>query len=144
MDIKPVPSKIIERAPVGPLSPYIESYIALVNEQGFAPPSVYEQIRVIVMFSQWLERSGCEIRDLDESVTERFLYQELKARWPHVCAPAILRRLLALLRRIGAEYLTGFSKFSKTRLLFEDEEAKRAALKQQIDLCKLKSVETYG
>ena len=54
------------------------------------------------MFSQWLERSGCEIRDLDESVTERFLYHELKARWPHVCAPAILRRLLALLRRIGA------------------------------------------
>jgi hypothetical protein len=102
MDIKPVPSKIIERAPVGPLSPYIESYIALVNEQGFAPPSVYEQIRVIVMFSQWLERSGCEIRDLDESVTERFLYHELKARWPHVCAPVTLRRLLALLRRIGA------------------------------------------
>jgi hypothetical protein len=102
MDIKPVPSKIIERAPVGPLSPYIESYIALINEPGFAPPSVYEQIRVIVMFSQWLDRSGCEIRDLDESVTERFLYRELKARWPHVCAPAILRRLLALLRRIGA------------------------------------------
>jgi hypothetical protein len=28
-----------QRAPVGPLSPYIKSYIALVKEQGFAPPA---------------------------------------------------------------------------------------------------------
>jgi site-specific recombinase XerD len=101
MDPKSVPSKFIESAPVGPLSPYIESYVTLANEQGFAPSSVYEQIRVIVMFSQSFERSGCEIRALDESVTERFLYHELKERWPHVCAPATLRRLLTLLRRLG-------------------------------------------
>ena len=43
MDLKSVPSKIIESAPVGPLSAYVESYIALVNDQGFAPRSVYEQ-----------------------------------------------------------------------------------------------------
>ncbi len=70
MDPKSVPSKIIERVPVGLLSPYIESYVALVNEQGFAPPSVHEQIRVIVMLSHLLERSGYEIQDLDESVTQ--------------------------------------------------------------------------
>ena len=51
MDPKFVPSKIIESAPVGPLSTYIEPYIAFVSELGFAPRSVYEQIRVIVMFS---------------------------------------------------------------------------------------------
>jgi hypothetical protein len=62
MDPKSVPSKIIECAPVGPLSPYIESHLALVNEPGLAPSSVHEQIRVIVMFSQSLQRSGCEIR----------------------------------------------------------------------------------
>ena len=102
MDPKCVPSEIIEIAPVGPLSAYVESYIALVNKQGFAPRSVYEQIRVIVMFSRWLQRSGCEIHDLNESVTDRFLYDELRGQWPHVAAPATLRRLLALLRRIGA------------------------------------------
>jgi site-specific recombinase XerD len=102
MDPKFVPSKIIESAPVGPLCTYIEPYIAFVSELGFAPRSVYEQIRVIVMFSRSLLRSGCEIRDLDESITERFLYDELRGRWPHVAAPATLRRLLALLRRIGA------------------------------------------
>ena len=101
MDPKLVPSKIIESAPVGPLSRYIEPYIAFVNELGFAPRSVYEQIRVIVMFSRSLLRSNREIRDLDESVTERFLFDEVRGRWPHKAARATLRRLLALLRGIG-------------------------------------------
>ena len=101
MDPKFVPSKIIESAPVGPLYTYIEPYIAFVSELGFAPRSVYEQIRVIVMFSRSLLRSGCKIRDLKESVTERFLHDELRERWPHVAAPATLRRLLVLLRRMG-------------------------------------------
>src|SRR5260221_4614890 len=102
MDPKLVSSTVIECAPVGPLSPYIEPYGALLNEQGFTSSSVHEQIRVIVMFSQSLQRSGCEIRDLDEAVVERFLYHELRGQWPHVSAPATLRRLLAMLRQIGA------------------------------------------
>jgi hypothetical protein len=102
MDPKLVPSKIVESAPVGPLSSYIEPYIAFISELGFAPRSVYEQVRVIVMFSRSLLRSGCKIRDLNESVTEQFLRDELRGQWPHVAAPATLRRLLTLLRRIGA------------------------------------------
>jgi site-specific recombinase XerD len=102
MDPKHIPSKIIECAPVGPLSPYIEPYVVLLREQGYAPASLHEHVRVIVMFSQSLQRSGCEIRDLDEAVVERFLYHELKEQWPHICAPATLRRLLAMLRRMGA------------------------------------------
>ena len=78
MDPKFVPSKIVERAPIGPLFRYIEPYVGLVREQGYAPASVHQHVRVIVMFSQSLQRSGCEVRDLDEAVVERFLYQELK------------------------------------------------------------------
>ena len=99
MDPKFVPSKIVERAPIGPLFRYIEPYVGLVREQGYAPASVHQHVRVIVMFSQSLQRSGCEVRDLDEAVVERFLYQELKGQWPHVCASATLRRLLATLLR---------------------------------------------
>jgi site-specific recombinase XerD len=102
MDPKFVPSKVIESAPVGPLYTYIGPYIAFISELGFAPRSVYEQVRVIVMFSRSLLRSGCKIRDLNESVTEQFLRDELRDQWPHVAAPATLRRLLTLLRRIGA------------------------------------------
>jgi hypothetical protein len=53
------------------------------------------------MFSESLQRSGCKIRDLDEAVVERFLYRELHGQWPHVSAPATLRRLLAMLRQMG-------------------------------------------
>jgi len=35
MNPKFIPSKIIERAPVGPLSRYIEPYIAFVSELGY-------------------------------------------------------------------------------------------------------------
>ena len=101
MDPRLVPSKIIKSAPVGPLSPYLEPYIAFVHKLGFAPRSVYEQIRVIALFNQSLQRSGCEIRDLDESAAERFLWDELRGQWPHKAARATLRRLLALLLRIG-------------------------------------------
>jgi site-specific recombinase XerD len=102
MDPKHIPSKIVECAPVGPLSRYIEPYVTLHREQGYASASLHEHVRVIVMFSQSLQRSGCDIRDLDETVVERFLYHELKEQWPHISAPATLRRLLAMLRKMGA------------------------------------------
>jgi site-specific recombinase XerD len=100
MDPKHIPSKIIECAPVGPLSRYIDSYVRLLNEEGYAPASVRDHVRVVVMFGESLQRSRCEIRDLNEAIAERFLYHEPKGQWH--CAPAALRRLLAMLRRIGA------------------------------------------
>jgi hypothetical protein len=78
MDPKHIPSKIIECAPIGPLSRYIEPYVAPLREQSYSPASLHEHVRVIVMFSQSLQRSGCELHDLDEAVVERFLYDELK------------------------------------------------------------------
>jgi site-specific recombinase XerD len=102
MDPKTTPSEVIERMPIGPLSRYIKPYVDLVREQGYASASVHEHVRVIFTFSQSLQRSGCEVRDLDEAVVERFLYRELKGQWPHVSAPATLRRLLKMLRQMGA------------------------------------------
>jgi site-specific recombinase XerD len=100
MDPKHIPSKIIECAPVGPLSRYIDSYVRLLKKEGYAPASVRDHVRVVVMFGESLQRSGCEIRDLNEAIAERFLCYEAKGQWH--CAPAALRRLLAMLRRIGA------------------------------------------
>ena len=100
MDPKHIPSKIIECGPLGPLSPYIDSYVRLLNEEGYAPASVRDQVRVIVRFSRSPQRSDCEVRDLDEAVVERFLHHKPKSHLH--CAPATLRRLLAMLRSIGA------------------------------------------
>jgi site-specific recombinase XerD len=100
MDPKYIPSKVIECGRLGPLSPYIDSYVRLLNEEGYAPASVRDHVRVIVRFSRSLQRSDCEIRDLDESTVERFLHHKPKSHLH--CAPATLRRLLAMLRSTGA------------------------------------------
>jgi site-specific recombinase XerD len=100
MDPKHIPSKNIECGSLGPLSPYIDSYVRLLNEEGYAQASVRDHVRVIVRFSRSLQRSDCEICDLDEAVVERFLCHKPKSHLR--CTPAVLRRLLARLRSIGA------------------------------------------
>jgi hypothetical protein len=79
MDPKHIPSKIIECDPLGPLSPYINYYVGLLNEEGYAPASVRDHVRVIVRFSRSLQRSDCQIRDLDEAIVERFLHHKPKS-----------------------------------------------------------------
>ena len=100
MDPRHIPSKIIECGALGPLSPYIDSYVRLLNKEGYAPASVRDHVRVVVRLSRSLQRSDCKIRDLDEAVVERFLHHKPKSHLR--CAPAALRRLLAMLRSIGA------------------------------------------
>ena len=98
----------IERRPgrAGPLSPYLKPYLIHVKELGYAPDSVYEHIRLLETFGRWLEATGREVGNLDETIADDFFHRHLKARWPHVCAPATLRRFLAMLRRIRATPLT--------------------------------------
>ena len=79
MDPKHIPSKIIECSPLGPLSSYIDSYVRLLNEEGYALSSVRDHVRVIVRFSRSLQRSDCQIRDLDEAIVERFLHHKPKS-----------------------------------------------------------------
>jgi site-specific recombinase XerD len=86
----------------GPLSPYIEPYLTQVKEQGYALASMYEQVSVLKMFARWLNRSGLGVRDMNEAVTGDFLCRVVKSRYPKNAASSTLRRLLALLRRIGA------------------------------------------
>src|ERR1700690_2316985 len=100
MEPKHNPSQIIECDPLGLLSAYIDYYIGLLNEEGYAPASVRDHVRVIVRFSRSLQRSDCQIRDLDEAIVRRFFHHKPKSHLR--CAPATLRRLLAMLRSIGA------------------------------------------
>lgn len=88
--------------PSGPLSSYMEHYLTVINGQGYAPSSVNEQLHLLDDFGRWLVRAGREVRDLNEAVTEQFLRYERTNRRSRLCAPAALRRLLAMLREIGA------------------------------------------
>jgi site-specific recombinase XerD len=95
-----VPPKSIE--PLGPLSPYIESYASLIRDQGYDPDTIRLQLRVIGRLDQWLQRYGYRIRSLNESLIEQFFRRALKRRWSNPSHPATLRRLLTQLRSIGA------------------------------------------
>jgi site-specific recombinase XerD len=65
---------------IGPLADHLNAYLGLVRGQGYDPGSARIQIQVIVKFSHWLRRKGAELRDVDQSVVERFLEGHRDAR----------------------------------------------------------------
>jgi len=88
--------------PFGPLSPYINAYLAQIKAQGYAVGSIYEQVCALKMLGRWLKRTGRGVRDLDEAVTQYFVRRVLKGGYTKNAGASTLRRLLAMLRRIGA------------------------------------------
>ena len=101
MDSKNYASKI-EGGPSGLPSPYISQYIELIRAQGYAAGSIRYHLSLLVYFDGWLARTGHRLGDVDETLIEKFLDPLVRAKWAHVSAPATMRRLLAMLRGIGA------------------------------------------
>ena len=64
--------------------------------------TIQVQVCALKMFCRWLKRTGREVRDLTEAVTCDLLRRVIKGRYAEAAAPATLRRLLVMLRRIGA------------------------------------------
>jgi site-specific recombinase XerD len=85
----------------GPLFPYINLYLAQLKEQGYAPGSLYEQVYILKACDLWLKRTGLDARDLDESVAQECLRRVIEGGYGKNAAASTLRRLLAMLRRIG-------------------------------------------
>src|SRR5713101_6816254 len=95
-------SSILSGGSLGPLSQYIEPYLTHIKEQGYALASMHEQVCVLKMFDRWLKRRGRGVRDMNEALTCNFLRRAMKRRSPKSAAPSTLRRLLELLRQMGA------------------------------------------
>lgn len=91
----------IECAPCGALTPFVERYTAEVTSQGYVRRSIRHHVFLLVALGQWLERTGREPDDLNESVVAAFLRRHRNWRWTHISAPATLRRFLQLLRQLG-------------------------------------------
>jgi integrase/recombinase XerD len=85
----------------GPLSPYTNAYLVQIKEQGYAVGSINEQLRVLKMFGRWLERKGQEVAGLNEEIIRDFL-RRIKHSYSDSYATPALRRLLSVLRQIGA------------------------------------------
>ena len=85
----------------GPLFPYINPYLTQLKEQGYAAGSFYEQIHILKVCDRWLKRTGRDVHDLDESVARECLLRVIKGGYGKNAGSSTLRRLLAMLRRIG-------------------------------------------
>jgi site-specific recombinase XerD len=94
-------SFILPNGSSGPLFPYFNLYLTQLKEQGYAAGSFYEQIYILKACDRWLKRNGRDVRDLDEAVAQDCLRRSIKGGYGKNAAASTLRRLLAMLRRIG-------------------------------------------
>jgi site-specific recombinase XerD len=90
----------IAGARTGPLAPHVDAYLTLIREQGYSPGHARIQIQVVGRFSQWLQRRRFGIRDMDQSVIERFLHGRRDGSTPRGDT-ATVYRLLNMLRQAG-------------------------------------------
>jgi len=98
-----IPPRYITSARFGALTPYIQPYITLVNQEGYQPPTIIGHLRLIGRLHRWLRRTGHQLCELDERLLERFLKCQRKKRRTHSGGdPVTLQRLLAVLRNAGA------------------------------------------
>jgi site-specific recombinase XerD len=86
----------------GPLSLFINRYLAQVREQGYAAGSVYEQIHILKVCDRWMKQTGRDVRDLDETIMRDCLRRVSRHGYGRNAGASTLRRLLGMLRRIGA------------------------------------------
>jgi site-specific recombinase XerD len=85
----------------GPLRPYGQPYITLVQDQGYKLETVRRDLQVIARFNGWLLRTGRKLRDVNEEVAARFLKWHLRRRKRSCGELAILQRFLDVLRKAG-------------------------------------------
>jgi site-specific recombinase XerD len=85
----------------GPLLPYFNLYVRQRKEQGYAVGSLYEQVHILKACDRWLKRTNRDVRDLNESVARECLRRVIRGGYGKNAGASTLRRLLAMLRRIG-------------------------------------------
>jgi hypothetical protein len=64
---------VLQRAPEGPLAPYIASFSNWASEQGYALCSLRRRIRIAVGFSRWLAEKSIRLRSVSTRHSARYL-----------------------------------------------------------------------
>jgi site-specific recombinase XerD len=85
----------------GPLSSYINHYLSLIREQGYAAGSLYEQVHILKICNRWMKRTGRDVHDLDEAAMLYCLRLVSRRGYGRNAGASTLRRLLRMLRRLG-------------------------------------------
>ncbi|NLT69025.1 MAG: site-specific integrase [Acidobacteria bacterium] len=90
--------KTLSRIHIGPLSCYINSYLKILHDQGYASKSAGLQVRLIADLSRWLDDKGYSAAHVSPKLVDRYLkcrYQHFQKRTEDSAA---LNRLIDLLR----------------------------------------------
>ena len=91
----------LRRLRSGPLGPFMDTLAALLSERGYPWQTGRLQLRLLGELSQWLQRLGLGVGDLDEQRTAEFLAQALLRRGYARRVKAVLGLLLDHLREVG-------------------------------------------
>ena len=62
----------IERFRVGPVAPYLNAYVRLLQQQGYSKVSARAQLQAIRRFSKWLAARRQGLSDMDEATIAHF------------------------------------------------------------------------
>ena len=84
----------------GPLSTFIEDYIAVLRGQGYRAGTVRGHLCLFARLNRWLVQRGLGLAELDESALERFARRRLCRRSSRAGEVAPLLRLLDMLRSV--------------------------------------------
>ncbi|QKE40126.1 MAG: hypothetical protein HO274_01340 [Ferrovum myxofaciens] len=91
----------LSHIPDGPLVGHIDSFTALLNEQGYSQSSAHLQTRFVADFSHWLKRNKVAVDEITLEHTKRYLRCRARHLRPRRGDAAALIRLLNLLRQQG-------------------------------------------
>lgn len=91
----------LSQIPDGPLVAYIDSFTALLNEQGYSQSSAHIQTRLVADFSQWLKRNKVAVHEITPEHSKRYLRCRTRHLRPRLGDAAALRRFLSLLLQLG-------------------------------------------
>lgn len=93
----------VRRLRSGPLGPYLDGFARALVEQGYAVRTGRSRLRLLGELSEWLERRGLGVGDLDEALVGGFMAEAVQRRgYLRRSQSAVPRMLLGYLREIGA------------------------------------------
>jgi integrase/recombinase XerD len=87
---------------LGPWAEHVNTYVILMQEQGYAAGSIQDQVRVITRLLGWLRRMQVELCSLDDTILHRFLRRRQNAGRSRPGDVAALHRFFQMVRRQGA------------------------------------------
>jgi hypothetical protein len=95
-------SKMLRRLHEGPLGGHIDLYSSRLLKEGHCRQSAWRCLRVVGDFSRWLASKQLGLGDLDEGMVEQYQAFRVHHRCPFQSDRPALKRLLVVLREVGA------------------------------------------